>query len=137
MAYFSLMAGLLSGDWLSFLLILFGLVCSVAICGGVFLWWMTLWASRKDSRWGQFTVGSFLFAMFFIALFCGTVSGIIQILESDHGQIYPVIKVLIWIGCAVAVLFSIYPGLLLLEVLLRTATWIIKRPWVQRWIIRR
>ncbi|MBN2581304.1 MAG: hypothetical protein JXB10_20150 [Pirellulales bacterium] len=137
MAYFALIAALLGGDGISFFLILFGLVCSVAFCGGILLWWMTLWASRKESRLGQFTVGSLLFATFFLALFCGIASSCVLVLESFHGTLSPETKILIWIFCAVGVLISFCPGLLLLEVLLRTATWMVKRRWIQRWLFRR
>ena len=40
-------------------------------CGGLGLWWLTLWARQKDGRLGQFGIGSLLFLMVFAATFLG------------------------------------------------------------------
>jgi len=40
-----------------------------ASASGLALLWMFLWARRKDSRLGQFTVGSLLFVMLFVSLY--------------------------------------------------------------------
>lgn len=48
------------------------------------LLWLTLWARRRDSRLGQFTVGSLLFSMLFLSVFLSFVG---WVASSPGGQL--------------------------------------------------
>jgi len=47
-------------------------------CTALALTWITLWAQRKDSQLGQFTIGSFLFATVFLSLFLAAVRWLVS-----------------------------------------------------------
>jgi hypothetical protein len=50
-------------------LMLLAVVSVAAVSVFLILLWMTLWARRKESRLGQFTVGSLLFLMALVSLY--------------------------------------------------------------------
>jgi uncharacterized membrane protein len=91
------------------------------ICSGLGLAWLTLWAERKDSRLGQFTIGSLLFLTVFVAIFFGGVRWIVALspFRDKFGSIL--------LPSLVAVVCSVSPVLGMTEALLWLAVWCIKR----------
>jgi hypothetical protein len=63
-------------------------VCVLAgalVCSGLMLAWLTLWASRRDSRVGQFGIGSLLFLSVFVAMFFSAARWIITASSAQIG----------------------------------------------------
>jgi hypothetical protein len=56
-----------------YLYALAGVVGYLALCVGLGMTWLVLWARRTESRLGQFTTGSFFFLAAFVAIFASTV----------------------------------------------------------------
>lgn len=104
------------------------------LCSGLVLTWLTLWASRPDSRLGQFGIGSFLFLGVFVALFFGTVRWIV--IESSkqagwsahHWEPFVVVTI---VGLAVVVILT--PIMLgMTEAVLWAMVWLIRRLPIRR-----
>lgn len=104
-------------------------------CSAVALVWITLWAQRRESRLGQFGIGSLLFLTLFVAVFCATVrfcaTRIMELYPGD--RVEPTLTMisvatLTLIGVACSLFFVIR----LLESLLNGLTWMIRRPWFRR-----
>lgn len=109
-------------------------------CAGLVLWWMTLWASRRESRLGQFGIGSLLFVTLFVAMFLGFVRwlvsegkayGTVAAGEEDMAFLIIAPAFLIWSGVSLGIL----PGMV--EAVLWGAVWFLKRPVVRRWFRRK
>ena len=70
--------------------VLAAMVCLAIVTSSTALTWLILWARRKDSRLGQFTVGSLLFLMLFASLyfsFCRWVAAHIALgVEMESGD---------------------------------------------------
>lgn len=107
------------------------------LCCGLGLWWMTLWALRRDSRVGQFTVGSLLFATLFLAMFLGFVRWVVGAGAAaqgfhgsqDNGPVFLAVALICLVWCAISV--SIVASMT--EAVLWGAVWLLKRPAVRRW----
>lgn len=102
------------------------------VCGGLGLWWLTLWARQKNGRLGQFGIGSLLFLTLFAAIFLGTVRWIVvqalhQSPRADSAGLFCIVALI----CLVVVLISIPWVLRMSEALLWAGVWFFK---VRRWI---
>jgi hypothetical protein len=118
-----------------YLLVFPGLVAGALFCGNLVLLWMTLWARRKDSRLGQFTIGSMLFLMTFTAFFFGFV----RWLTTRALQRWPSPNatepfVVIAIMCLVLTFVSVPFVVGMTDAVLWAAVWCIRRPRVRRWL---
>ena len=105
------------------------------VCGSLGVWWMTLWARQKDARLGQFTVGSMLFVMVYVAIFFGTLRWTVdraamQFPRDEPTMAFPMFFVMWSLGAVVSV------GIVLrmTEAVLWAAVWLVKRPRFRRWI---
>lgn len=123
----------ISGQPVALVLVILSLAWLV--CSGLLLWWMTLWASRRESRLGQFGVGSLLFAAVFVALFLGFVRWIVMAplpagtVLTNPGELFCVVAlvVLFWLVVSLRILAG------LTEAVLWGAVWVLNRPGVRRW----
>jgi hypothetical protein len=102
------------------------------ICGVLGLWWLTRCARQKDSRRGQFGIGSLLLLTVFAAMFLGTVRWIVLRVEEkqplpDSLGAFCVIAVV----CSFFACISIPFVLCLNEALLWAAVWLIRSPLLQ------
>jgi hypothetical protein len=97
--------------------------------------WITRWAERRDSKLGQFGIGSLLFLMLFAAIFCSILRVIIarmdEIERIDESHRLAVIAAL-GAFIAVVILLSFPLVLHMVESLLKAAVWLIHRPWLRR-----
>ena len=99
-------------------------------CGVLALAWLTLWAQRRNSIAGQFTIGSLLFATSFAAIFfaavrwLGTNWAFGPRPASPSGASYFGIAV----GCLIVLAISIPIVFGMLESLLRLAIWLMHLP---------
>ncbi len=105
------------------------------VCGGLGLWWLTLWARQKNGRLGQFGVGSLLFLMVYAAIFFGTVRWIVvrastQWRGADSVGLFCVVALI----CLLVALISVRFVLGMSEAVLWAAVWLVNRPQVRRWI---
>jgi hypothetical protein len=117
----------------AFPLVLASVVGVFLVCGGLGVWWMTLWARQKDARLGQFTVGSMLFLMVYVAIFFGTLRWTVdrvslQFPRSDDADILRWVFVM-W---PLLALVSARIVLHMTEAVLWVAVWLVKRPRVRR-----
>ena len=111
------------------------LVVLVAVVGGALIWsslglvWLTLWALRKDSRLGQFGLGSLFFLTLFVALYLGLVRWTVVAIEQNSA--WPVDNDGLFVSVAVAWLFALIvaaPFVLgMTESLLWFVVWILRR----------
>lgn len=105
------------------------------LCSGLVLWWMTLWASRRESRLGQFGVGSLLFAALFVAMFLGFVrwnmiaSAPEGTVFTNPGELFSIIALVLLVWLLLS--FRILAGLT--EAVLWGAVWVLNRPGFRRW----
>ena len=116
----------------------FGIVLPAVLCGGFFccglgLVWITLWAQRKHSRLGQFTVGSLFFLTLFASLFLSFVQWFVAKSNLRHGPNAPgfittAIICAFWLLIAFPLHLHMAHGVVLFGV------WIVKRPLVRRWL---
>lgn len=73
MAWLACLASLLaSAAKIHYLYALAGVAGYMVLCISLGMTWLVLWARRKESRLGQFTIGSFLFLVAFVAIFAST-----------------------------------------------------------------
>jgi hypothetical protein len=101
------------------------------VCGGLGLWWLTLWARQKDGRLGQFGVGSLLFLMVYAAIFFGTVRWIVALRpQADNIETFCICALV----CLFLALISIPFVLGTSEAVLWAAVWFVNLPQVRRWI---
>jgi hypothetical protein len=102
-------------------------------CGGLGLWWLTLWARQKDGRLGQFGIGSLLFLTVFAAMFFGTVRWIVVQIslpshQADNAELFSKVALI----SLIVGLCSIPWVLRMSEALLWAAVWFVKfRRWVR------
>lgn len=98
--------------------------------------WLTLWAGRRNSLPGQFTVGSLLFATCFAAIFFAAVRWIGAALKRAHdfpsggGWLFLPVA----LAVSVAVVFSIPIVFGMLNSMLRFGIWSMRQPAVRRGI---
>jgi hypothetical protein len=137
LAYTGLVASLLSTSTRCAFFFTFAAVFSgFLVCGGLGLWWLTLWARQKDARPGQFGIGSLLFLMVFGAIFCGTVRWIVvRVAEQQSQPESAGLFCIVALICLPLTLVSIPVVLRMMEGVLWTAAWFVKRPQVRRWIL--
>jgi hypothetical protein len=98
--------------------------------------WLTLWAGRRNSLPGQFTIGSLLFATCFAANFFAAVRWIGAALEHAHdlpsGGGWLFLPVALAVSIAAAISIPIVFGML--NSMLRFGIWSMRRPAVRRGI---
>ncbi|HEV7225285.1 MAG TPA: hypothetical protein VGN42_21445 [Pirellulales bacterium] len=96
--------------------------------------WLTLWAQRRNSVAGQFTIGSVLFATCFAAIFCAAVRWIgVQLdrgprLPSGGGWLF--LPVAFAVSIAAVISIPIVFGML--NSMLRFGIWSLRRPALRR-----
>jgi len=111
----------------------FWVTFSAVLCGAVFtsglaIWWLTLWALRKDAQPGQFTIGSLMFLTAFVALYFSAISWLVSLLplgsaSSPRGSVFA------WAALAMGVL-----GLISIPFVLFVADGIV---WAGVWVVKR
>ena len=122
-----------------FAVIMAAVVVTSLLCSGLVLLWLTLWAVRKDSRLGQFGIGSLFFLTVFVALYFSAVRWVVQEIERNptelkhlEGTFPPV---------AITGLFVVYAGIpfvaRMTESLMWFAVWLVRRPSIKRFLARR
>jgi hypothetical protein len=116
----------------------FGVTFLAVFCGAVFtsglaIWWMTLWARRKEARAGQFTIGSLLFLTAFVAIYFSAISWLVSLLPRGPGR-PPDGSVFVWaaVTMGVVALFSIPFVLFVADGLVWAAVWVVSHPRVRR-----
>jgi uncharacterized membrane protein YidH (DUF202 family) len=100
---------------------------------GLALAWLTLWGERRDSRLGQFGVGSLLFLAVYIAMYCGVVRWV-WTTESERAGSDPQDYVALGAIAAVCLVVGLVgiPFLVrMTEALLWGAVWLLNHPWVR------
>lgn len=97
---------------------------SVAV-GGLALWWLALWARRKETRPGQFGVGSLMFLTLFAALYLGAVRGLLTLAPDAPAGIWVFLLTALFGLLPVAV--SIPFVLMMLDALLWAGVWVVRR----------
>jgi hypothetical protein len=137
--YLALVAGifcLITGS--PFPLVFAAVVAGSLFCGGLGLAWITLWAVRKDARLGQFTVGSLLFLMVFVAIFFGMVRWLAtRIAEQDGAPDDLFMFAWFTVMCLVLTGVAIPLVLRMTEAVLWAAVWLVRRPAVRHWLAAR
>ena len=103
------------------------------VCGGLGLWWLTLWARQKDARRGQFGIGSLLFLTVFVAMFFGIVRWIVvrssqQWPQADSIGVFCIVAVICLLLACLSIPFVLCMG----EAVLWAAVWFVKQPQVRR-----
>ena len=102
-------------------------------CGVLALAWLTLWAQRRNSIAGQFTIGSLLFATCFAAVFFAAVRwlGANWAFGPRHASPSGASYFGIAVGCLLVLAISIPIVFGMLEALLRLAIWLMHLPAVR------
>lgn len=125
----------------------FWVIFAVVFSGAVFtcglaLWWLTLWALRKDARWGQFGLGSLLFLTAFVAIYFSAVRWLVTMLPNvqraatlpniapQDTQPWAFLQIAMW-GLIIVVV-SIPYMLVMTDGLLWAAVWLVKQPALRR-----
>ncbi len=120
--------------WPVFLVALPGMLATAALG----LAWLTLWAQRRNSLPGQFTIGSMLFATCFVAIFFAAVRWIGAHVSHFHGmhpaegQVYLPVTIMVALAAAI----SIPIALGMLDSMLRAAIWSLRKPSARVWLKR-
>jgi hypothetical protein len=138
LAYTALVATFFSGcTQCAFPFVFTAVLSGFFVCGGLGLWWLKLRVTKKDARLGQFSVGSLLFLMAFVAMFFGTVRWIVvrvsqqeQGLQADSVTLFCIFAPI----CLVLAPISMPFVLRMIEAVIWAAVWFVKRPPVHRWI---
>ena len=140
MLYLAVVAAFLSGaTGYHFLLMLPAVVGGTVFCSSLALLWLTLWALRKDSRLGQFGLGSLLFLTLFVALYAGLVRWLVVAIgraraqTGGDGDLFVQIAVV----CLLPLLIAIPFVLRMTESLLWLAVWILRRRPIRKLLGRR
>jgi cation transport ATPase len=114
--------------------IVFAAVVSGAIfTGTVILTWATLWALRKDTRKNQFSIQTLLFLMTISAV-CLGVARLLADLVGDRLGTGGASLLSVTIFCLVLTVLSLPLLALTMESLVWFAAWLVRKPWVQRWL---
>ncbi len=138
--YLAVVAACLSGATRHhFLLMLLAVVGGAIFCSSLALLWLTLWALRKESRLGQFGLGSLFLLTLFVALYAGLVRWLAVAIGQDRaqtggdGELFVQIAVV----CLFPLLIAIPFVLGMTESLLWLAVWILRRRPIRRLLGRR
>ncbi len=122
-----------------FLTVFAAVVFGSLFCSGLALAWMTLWAVRKDSRLGQFGLGSLFFLTAFVALYCAAVRWVV--IEIESNSTLPVRRDELFLPVAIGGLLASIVAVPLVagmtESLLWFAVWTVRRPLIRRLLIKR
>ena len=108
-----------------FWVVLLAVFSGTVFVGGLAIWWLTLWALRKDSRRGQFGLGSLLFLTLFVSLYLGSIRGLMMLVPGAPAEGWMILLVALFGLIPVAV--SIPFILMMLDALLWAAVWLVKR----------
>jgi len=113
-----------------------GVVVGALSLSALALTWATLWARRRDSRLGQFGIASLFFLTVFVAVFFAAVRWITDRIATDapRGVGGDTLFGSVAITCLMVTLFAIPLMIGVIEALLWTGVWVIRRPWMQRWL---
>ena len=138
--YLSLVSAILSDvTGHHFLPVLVGVIAGALFCSSLALVWLTLWAVRRDSRLGQFGIGSLFFLTLFVAMYFGLVRWLVVALESNQGP--PEGAQSLFVRLAIfslgPMLFSIPFVLGVTESLLWLAVWVLRRRPIRRLLAKR
>jgi hypothetical protein len=118
----------------SYPLVFAGVLGGVVVCSSLGLTWLTLWARRKDSRLGQFGIGSLLFLTVYAALFFGTVRWILVRFAAqanrspNSGEAFLIVAAI----CLVVAIVSVPVVLAMTEAVLWAAVWLARRAPIRR-----
>jgi hypothetical protein len=110
-----------------FWVVLLVLFTGAVFTGGLALWWLWLWALRKDGRPGQFGLGSLFFLMAFVSLYLGAVRGLMLLLPVPGARDEPLAFFFLALGGLVAIILSVPFVLRMLDALLWAAVWLVRR----------
>ena len=138
--YLGVVAGLLSiATWHPFVVVLVAVIGGALSCSILALTWLTLWAVRRDSRIGQYGIGSLLFLTVFVALYFGLVRWTADAIgQNPHVQVSrEEVLTSVALMCLCASILAVPFVLGMTESLLWFAVWVLRRRPVQRLLRRR
>ena len=122
-----------------FAVVMAAVVVMALLCSGLALLWLTLWAVRKDSRLGQFGIGSLFFLTALVALYFSAVRWVALEIGENPWQPQPADE--LFLPVAVGGLLFACLGVPLMmgmtESLMWFAVWLVRRPTIRRFLARR
>jgi hypothetical protein len=138
--YLSVVAGMLSGATRHpFVIVLVAVIGGALSCSILALTWLTLWAVRRDSRIGQYGIGSLLFLTVFVALYFGLVRWTADAIgQNPHVQVSRgEVLTSVAIVCLITSILAVPFVLGMTESLVWFAVWVLRRRPIQRLLRRR
>lgn len=117
----------------SFWIVFAAVVSGAVFTGTVILTWATLWALRQDTRKNQFSIQTLLFLMTVSAVFLGVVR-LLADLSADRLGTGNASLLAVAVSCLILTVLSLPFLALIMESLVWFAAWLVRRPWVQRWL---